>query len=54
MLTGVAFPVPSCCSTVSGADVLWLGLVDRSPNRQPVKGFDWPESSAAEAIQIAG
>jgi hypothetical protein len=41
-------------SDASGADVLWLGSVDRSPNRQPVEGFDWPKSGAAEAIRITG
>jgi hypothetical protein len=37
-------------SDVSGADVLWLGSVDRSLNRQPVEGFGWPKSGAAETI----
>ncbi len=41
-------------SDASGADVLWLGSVDRSPNRQPVESFDWPKSGAAEAIRITG
>ena len=41
-----------CSSDASGADVLWLGSVDRSLNRQPVEGFDWPKSGAAETILV--